>query len=89
MKKVKIIFTCNCVVWVLAAIYSFVPYKVEHWTPNQQQFYSCSNAWGHGYNAICTTQGRLAQIVFWAGVASSLVTAVIIILENYRKQSTS
>ena len=92
MKTRKRIIVCNFVVWVLAVIYSFVPYTQGTGDSDERHFeVLCSGAWDKRVQlmGLCATQGRLAQIAFWAGLASALVTVSIIVLENYRKQTTS
>ena len=86
MKKQKAIVICNFVILVLATIYSFVPYTSMRVTRDIKFELQCDNAWFSGSNDFvqCMSGGRLAQIIFWAGLASALVTTFII-LENYRK----
>ena len=88
MGKLKILLISNFIVWLLAVVYSFVPYTRVKAVPDGKIEVQCENAWTSVRNmyAFCVSSGRIAEIIFWALLASSLVTALIIVVKKGREQ---
>ena len=92
MNRLRMILLCNSVVWLLAVVYCFVPYTANSMYDGKQTKLYCQNAFSENkvnqYAYLrCTPSGRLAEIVFWALLASAVVTALILVGEKKWKVS--
>ena len=84
MSKLKTLVISNSIVWLLAVVYSFVPYTRVKAVIDGKVEVQCENAWTsvRKMYAFCASSGRIAEIIFWALLASSLATALIIGFEK-------
>lgn len=95
MNRFRVIIFCNSVVLLLAFVFCFVPYTREMYLSGYEQVQSvfCNNAFSdYAFDSeqlYCSPSARLAEIVFFALLASAVVTAAILILDKYWKAKSS
>ena len=84
MGKLKTLVISNSIVWLLAVVYSFVPYTRVKAVIDGKLEVQCENAWTsvRTMYAFCASSGRIAEIIFWALLASSLISALIVVFKS-------
>ena len=83
--RLKVTGVCNGLVWLLACLYTFVPYSRTIYLGGKKEVF-CKSAWDSKELpwVACSPSGRLAEIAFWAVLVSGLITAIVFVLERKR-----
>ena len=83
MNRLKVTAVCNGLVWLLACLYTFVPYSRSIYLGGKKEAF-CKSAWDSKELpwVACSPSGRLAEIAFWAALVTVLITAIVFVLER-------